>query len=88
MLIYGLDFTSAPTRRKPITCIGCQLHENELDVQSAQNFSTFSEFEDWLPCTLQAAWAYTQHEQGYGLTAACDPLEGSIVDPHLLPAPR
>jgi len=48
MLIYGLDFTSAPPRRKPITCIGCQLHENELYVQSAQNFSTFSEFEDWL----------------------------------------
>ena len=25
MRIYGIDFTSRPTRRKPITCLECRL---------------------------------------------------------------
>ncbi len=38
---------------------------------------------DALLCALQAAWAYTQRERGYGISSACDPLEGCIVDPQL-----
>jgi hypothetical protein len=38
---------------------------------------------DALLCAVQAAWAYTQRANNYGLPATCDPLEGWIVDPHL-----
>lgn len=48
MLIYGLDFTSAPTRRKPITCMCCQLQETELHVQEYRQFASFTVFENWL----------------------------------------
>jgi hypothetical protein len=36
---------------------------------------------DALLCAIQAAWAWQQREQGYGIPATCDPLEGWIVDP-------
>lgn len=39
---------------------------------------------DAVLCAIQAAWAYTQRETGYGIPATCDPLEGWIIDPHLL----
>ncbi|MGF1472334.1 MAG: DUF429 domain-containing protein [Rubrobacteraceae bacterium] len=39
---------------------------------------------DSLLCAVQAAWAYTRRETGYGVPAVCDPLEGWILDPHLL----
>ena len=38
---------------------------------------------DSVLCAIQAAWAYTHRDEGYGLPAACDPLEGCIVDPLL-----
>jgi hypothetical protein len=38
---------------------------------------------DALLCAIQAAWAYTQREQGYGIPTTCDPLEGWIVDPDM-----
>lgn len=38
---------------------------------------------DALLCAAQAGWAYTQREQGYGIPAKCDPLEGWIVDPEM-----
>jgi hypothetical protein len=38
---------------------------------------------DALLCAIQAAWAYTQREHGYGIPATCDPLEGWIVDPEM-----
>ena len=38
---------------------------------------------DALLCALQAAWAYTQREQGYEILSTCDALEGCIVDPQL-----
>ncbi|WPL13087.1 DUF429 domain-containing protein [Thiorhodovibrio litoralis] len=40
---------------------------------------------DALLCAIQAAWAWTQREDGYGQPAAptvIDPLEGWIADPH------
>ena len=36
---------------------------------------------DALLCAVQAAWAWTQREQGFGMPAAIDPLEGAIADP-------
>ena len=40
---------------------------------------------DGLLCAIQAGWAYTQRERNYGIPEECDPLEGWIVDPLLLP---
>jgi hypothetical protein len=34
---------------------------------------------DGLLCAIQAAWAYTQHENGYGIPAQCNRDEGWIV---------
>lgn len=41
---------------------------------------------DALLCAVQAAWAWTQREQGYGVPADADSLEGWIVDPEMLQA--
>jgi hypothetical protein len=35
-------------------------------------------------CAVQAAWAYREREEGYGVPQECDPNEGWIVDPALL----
>jgi|SRR5579884_3245354 len=48
MHIYGLDFTSAPGKRKPITCAVCWLHEGTLHVQGLQQLPSFDDFEAWL----------------------------------------
>jgi hypothetical protein len=45
MRIFGIDFTSAPARRKPITCALCTLHEDQLTLQGCLTLSTFEEFE-------------------------------------------
>ena len=39
---------------------------------------------DGVLCAIQAAWASTQRERGYGIPQECDPIEGWIVDPALL----
>jgi len=39
---------------------------------------------DALLCAVQAAWAYSQRNNGYGIPSHCDPLEGWIVDPAML----
>lgn len=39
---------------------------------------------DALLCAIQAGWAYNQRENGYGIPANFDPIEGWIVDPELL----
>jgi hypothetical protein len=36
---------------------------------------------DSLLCTIQAAWAYSAKQDGFGIPADADPLEGWIVDP-------
>jgi len=48
MQIYGLDFTSSPTRRKPITCAHCELHDAVLIVKDGLTMSSFAEFEAFL----------------------------------------
>jgi hypothetical protein len=48
MTIYGLDFTSCPTKRKPITCASGLLDHGVLVVKAVEVFSSFSEFEAFL----------------------------------------
>jgi Protein of unknown function (DUF429) len=48
MNIYGLDFTSAPSRKKPITCAVCELTHNSLKLNECLKLSSFAEFEAFL----------------------------------------
>ncbi len=48
MKIYGLDFTSAPGRRKPLIALGCTLKSNVLRVEDSQEMTDFSTFESFL----------------------------------------
>ncbi len=48
MHIYGLDFTSSPTRRKPITCACCELYDTILTVKSCLKLTSFDAFETFL----------------------------------------
>lgn len=45
MRIYGIDFTSAPNNKKPITCAVCELQEHNLIVQNCLRLINFDEFE-------------------------------------------
>lgn len=46
--LYGIDFTSAPTKRKPITIAGGHLSEEGFSLTSLLEFSDFTSFEHWL----------------------------------------
>lgn len=48
MDILGIDFTSRPSRRKPITCIRCTLEEGLLRSHALDEWSSFAPFEDAL----------------------------------------
>ena len=48
MKVFGIDFTSAPSRKKPITCAHCQLKEQVLHVDYVQNLGSLNEFEVFL----------------------------------------
>jgi hypothetical protein len=48
MRIYGLDFTSAPTARKPITCARCSLQETTLIIEDCLDLPSLAAFEDLL----------------------------------------
>ena len=39
---------------------------------------------DSVLCAVQAGWAYTKREEGWGVPGECDPNEGWILDPQLL----
>ena len=41
---------------------------------------------DSLLCAVQAAWAYTRRDEGWGVPPECDRNEGWILDPALLDA--
>ena len=45
MKIYGIDFTSSPSRRKPITCLECELEQNHLSAYRLTKWQDFSGFE-------------------------------------------
>ncbi len=48
MRIYGLDFTSAPTRRKPITCVAGEWRAARLRVTGLEELTDFAAFEAFL----------------------------------------
>lgn len=45
MKIYGIDFTSSPSRKKPITCLECTFTGTHLVAGSLCEFATFDGFE-------------------------------------------
>ena len=48
MRIYGLDFTSAPSKRKPLVLVGCALKDSILHVESTEVLGGFEGFERFL----------------------------------------
>jgi len=48
MRIYGIDFTSAPRREKPITCAAATLVDRMLHIEGLIVFETFDTFENFL----------------------------------------
>jgi hypothetical protein len=46
--IYGLDFTSAPSGRKPLIVLGCRLEDEILSIEDSQTLTDFGGFEDFL----------------------------------------
>jgi Protein of unknown function (DUF429) len=46
--IYGLDFTSAPSRRKPLIALGCTLEGEILRVEDSEEMTDFAGFEKFL----------------------------------------
>jgi hypothetical protein len=45
MKVYGIDFTSRPTRSKPITCLECRLDGNRLEAGKLLEWRDFVAFE-------------------------------------------
>lgn len=45
MRVYGIDFTSAPSRRKPLTCLACTFDGGLLRTEALEEWQDFSEFE-------------------------------------------
>jgi Protein of unknown function (DUF429) len=48
MKIYGLDFTSAPGRKKPLIVLGCRLEDNLLRIEDSGTLTDFGGFEEFL----------------------------------------
>ena len=46
--VYGIDFTSRPSTRKPITCLECRLVGDSLRLVEMKTWTTFGEFERFL----------------------------------------
>ena len=81
MRIYGLDFTSAPGRRKPLIALGCALEGGALRVEDSETLTDFGGFEDFLqrdgpwvcgmdfpfgqPRSLVAALGWPEDWEGY-----------------------
>ena len=81
MRIYGLDFTSAPGRRKPLIVLGCTLEGDSLRVEDSETLTDFGGFEDFLqrrgpwvcgmdfpfgqPRSLVAALGWPESWEGY-----------------------
>lgn len=46
--VFGIDFTSRPTSRKPITCVEARLAGRRLSVQGLNEWTSFDAFDDFL----------------------------------------
>ena len=54
MDVYGMDFTSSPGRRKPITRQHCRLEDDVLRAQASAGLTSFRQFEEAL--ALPGPW--------------------------------
>ncbi len=48
MRVYGIDFTSAPGRRKPLVVAGCSLENGVLRAESSEEMTSLDELEEFL----------------------------------------
>ena len=48
MKLHGIDFTSAPTKRKGITIASGELHNDAYVVQSLTTLHDYATFDAWL----------------------------------------
>ena len=48
MRIYGLDFTSAPSRKKPLVALHCTLEDDVLLVEGSEEITGFAGFDGFL----------------------------------------
>ena len=48
MKIFGIDFTSVPSDKKPITCACCRLHDDRLVVEGLSRLTSLNEFSAFL----------------------------------------
>jgi hypothetical protein len=48
MKVLGIDFTSKPSHRKPITSLNCILHDGVLEAGTLESWTSFAEFEQAL----------------------------------------
>jgi len=46
--VLGVDFTSTPTRRKPVTCLVCELDDGVLRADELETFASLADFEAML----------------------------------------
>jgi hypothetical protein len=79
--IFGLDFTSAPGRRKPLIVLGCELEGDRLRVEDSETLTDFGGFDAFLhrpgpwvcgmdfpfgqPRSLVAALGWPENWEGY-----------------------
>jgi hypothetical protein len=48
MQVCGLDFTSAPAKRKPLVAVGCRLDGNTLHLEGSHEMASFDGLEEFL----------------------------------------
>ena len=48
MDIYGIDFTSSPSRRKPLTCARCRFEDGVLTLVDEIRWTSFDGFDAFL----------------------------------------
>lgn len=54
MKVYGIDFTSAPSDKKSITCADCTLENGILHLNDLKNLKSFDQFDKFL--TNETEW--------------------------------
>ena len=91
MRIYGLDFTSVPSRRKPLVALRCAFDGDVLRVEDAEEFTGFPGFEEFLrrpgpwvcgmdfpfgqPRSLVAVFGWPESWEGYAAMVGTLPKE-------------
>ncbi|RWR32592.1 DUF429 domain-containing protein [Sinirhodobacter populi] len=48
MDIFGIDFTSTPTRSKPLTCVRCRFRGDVLQLEEETSWTSFAPFDAFL----------------------------------------